>query len=102
MIQGAASDRDDRVKRWELNLLLVESIFLGGLGFAALSGLGDALPRLVMQAAGFLLLMLLVFPGIRALTRRQGYEIPISRYIAFAILGAVVGAGVLVLIEWVS
>jgi hypothetical protein len=87
-------------KGWDLDVLLLESGLLGGLGFAGLSSLLEGwLSYPVAQVGGFLLLMLTVFPAVKVGARRRGGRVSASRFLALTLLGAVIGAAVLVVIH---
>jgi hypothetical protein len=103
MTQEITHRREGRVERWELGVLLVESILLGALAFAGLSRLLQGLlPLPLAQGGGFLLMMVVVLPAIRASMRRRGHDLSVPRYIGFTLLGTVVGILVLAGIQAVS
>ena len=87
-----------QLKGWELNALLLESICFGGVAMAAVAWLVETwLPQVVGQAAGLVVLMCALFPGIRVMARRKGREVFFLPFLGWSLLGAAVVAGLLVL-----
>lgn len=86
-------------REWELNVLLLESVFFGACAFAAVAWLVERwLPQVVGQASGFLVLMGAIYPGARILARRKGREVSWLPFLSLSLLGAAVVAGLLVLL----
>jgi hypothetical protein len=83
-----------RLKGWELNVLLLESILFGAAAMAAVAWLVERwLPQVVGQATGFLVLLCALYPGIRVMTRRRGREVSFLPFLGLSLLAALLVAG---------